>query len=652
LQEAIAWQEEEKWPDAIRAVRRAKGALAGAGASASLHEEIRERERDLEMARRLQEARLQSAPLKKAGWDWNAVHNAYATAFVWYGLDVDHLNPQEAAEWIRKRTIRRQLVAALEDWAVQRGRLGVTGQRHLTAVCRVCDPDPWHDQFRDIIDRKDNDAVAKVAASTLDGELPPTTLTLLARMICEMPPVAKTAALERVVVLLRQAQERHPSDFWVNQALAECYYSSQPRQLAEAIRFYSIAVALRPECPTVRVNLGLVLRDAGRVVEAIVEYRTALRLDAGCFLARNNLGNALREKGLLEEAIVEFRKAIAIAPPTCAFVHDNLGMVLGLKGEVEEATACFLKAIELDPRYASAHYNLGKVLADKGRADEAIARYQRAIECDPGFARAHYNLGGILLGRVELDEAIAAFRQAVQFEKDFAEAHCNLGHALEQRGLFREAAEAFRRGHELGHNRPGWSYRSAAWLRKAEQLAQLEDRLPVVLAGKDKPRDTAEFLGFAQVCQLAQKRYWAATRFYTAAFAGQPELVANPQSGPRYDGACAAALAGCGLGRDAADLAEPERGRLRHQALDWLRADLAAWQKLLETNAGKTSPVIVHKMQNWQRDKDFAGVRDPEALDRLPEAERRLWRRLWADAADLLARAQKNAAPERVPGAK
>jgi hypothetical protein len=44
-------------------------------------------------------------------------------------------------------------------------------------------------------------------------------------------------------------------------------------------------------------------------------------------------------------------------------------------------------------------------------------------------------------------------------------------------------------------------------------------------------------------------------------------------------------------------------------------------------------------MKHWQQDTDFAGVRGPAALAKLPEAERQDWEELWADVADLLGRA-------------
>src|SRR5262249_37490010 len=91
-------------------------------------------------------------------------------------------------------------------------------------------------------------------------------------------------------------------------------------------------------------------------------------------------------------------------------------------------------------------------------------------------------------------------------------------------------------------------------------------------------------------------------------------------------------------GKDAGKLDDRERARLRQQASTWLRADLASWRKHLAAAEVKLRPVVRKTMQHWLADTDFAGVRDPEALGKLPEAERQDWRKLWADVQDLWTR--------------
>jgi hypothetical protein len=49
-----------------------------------------------------------------------------------------------------------------------------------------------------------------------------------------------------------------------------------------------------------------------------------------------------------------------------------------------------------------------------------------------------------------------------------------------------------------------------------------------------------------------------------------------------------------------------------------------------------TSQRALQRAADWQRDADLASVRDKDALDKLPEAERKEWRQFWDDVAALL----------------
>jgi hypothetical protein len=64
---------------------------------------------------------------------------------------------------------------------------------------------------------------------------------------------------------------------------------------------------------------------------------------------------------------------------------------------------------------------------------------------------------------------------------------------------------------------------------------------------------------------------------------------------------------------------------------------------LLENEPDRAVPVVLEAMQHWLSDKDFAGVRGSEALDRLPEAERRDWQKLWSEVDELRQKVAKPA---------
>ena len=129
-------------------------------------------------------------------------------------------------------------------------------------------------------------------------------------------------------------------------------------------------------------------------------------------------------------------------------------------------------------------------------------------------------------------------------------------------------------------------------------------------------------------------------RLYADAFAADPKAAGDLKASHRYNAACVASLAAAGQGEGAATLNDNERTRLRKQALDWLRADLALRTKQLESGQPADRAEFRRAMQHWQRDSDLAGLRDEAPLAKLPEAERKAWQALWGEVRALLMRAE------------
>jgi Flp pilus assembly protein TadD len=404
----------------------------------------------------------------------------------------------------------------------------------------------------------------------------------------------------------------------------------------------------RGQPPTNIVLLVRALKDAGSKAAASRLLRGVQAARPADFWINFALARSFHEELDAAERLRFYQAALALRPQSPA-VHNNLGKTLFDKGDVDGAIAEFREAIRLKYDYADAHSNLGVALLEKGQPDEAIAELQEAIRLKKDYASAHSNLGSALQVKGRVDEAIAEFREALRLNNEDAEAHCNLGDTLMNKGLFREAVEELRRGAELGSRYPRWPHAKAAegLIRNAERMARLDDRLPNVLEGKDRPKEAAEYLDFARLCYLYRKQYVAAARLYGEAIAAEPAVVASPANGRRYNAACAAALAGCGAGEAGAKLNDAESAGLRRQALEWLRADLDAWRSLLDKEPDKIRPKVAQQMQHWLRDADFNGVRGPDALAKLREAERVQWQKLWADVAATEARAQEKGTPAK-----
>jgi len=768
LQEATQLMQQAKWPEARAWLERADGLLAGGGSRDEVRRRVSALRNDLDLVQRLEEVRLEKAAVLDGGMTYAEVDTRYAQVFRDYGIDLDELGVDEAAERIAQSAVCSELTAMIDDWVIVRRRArgpNDVSWKKLLAVARAADPNELRGRLRVALERGDRGLLRELAGSDDVARLSPPTVVFLAGAL------ASFGEHEQAVSTLRRAIRTHPGDFWINYELATQLHEAQPPRLEEIVQFSRVTVALRPQsAAAVRLfgdtlrhngafeeaiaqlreairlkpeysaahnhlglalydkgalddaiaeyheairlkpgdadfhsnlgvalatkgvfddaiaesreavrrkpddaelhhNLGTVLRQMGALDKAIAEYREAIRLKpdeakfhknlGGALIQKGaldeavaecreairqkpddasshmNLGIALKEKGALDEAFAEYREAIRLKPDD-AQAHYNLGIALIQKGDLDGAIAEYRAAIRLNPHDALSHYNLGNALTQKGAVDEAIAEYREAIRLKPGYPDAHVNLGNGLADKDAFNEAIAAYREAIRLKSDHTIAHVNLGEALKRKGKFREALTAKRRGHELGSMDPNWRYPSAQWVAEAERLVELDDKLAAVLSGEANPGAAAEQIEFAWLCLYYKHQNVAAVRFYADAFAAQPELAADLTKQHRYNAACAAALTGCGKGEDAGSIGDEERARLRLQALDWLRADLESWRKLLEGDSADARATVVKTLKHWQSDSDLVGVRDAEALAKLPEAEREAWGKLWAEVAELL----------------
>jgi Protein kinase domain len=180
-----------------------------------------------------------------------------------------------------------------------------------------------------------------------------------------------------------------------------------------------------------------------------------------------------------------------------------------------------------------------------------------------------------------------------------------------------------------------WMYH--ALRREAE--AMLFPDLPAFLEGTYQPADQSEriaFLGAAEFNGLT----CASARLFADAFAAEPSLADDPARARRYYAACMAASAGCGRGEDAVNLDDEERARLRDQGRQWLRAELAAWGKKLDS-ASVSKSSVENALNRWRKDPDLAGLREPDLLARLPAAESRAWREMWKEIDAQIERARR-----------
>jgi serine/threonine-protein kinase len=639
LEKATALQRQGRWSEARAALEGAQS-LLGASAPEDLVERLRQARADADMVAELEEIRLRRSDGRKSQETASLVpEQTYADAFRNYGIPLMTLEPAVAAARIRSSAIRETLVAFLHDWLHW---VSDDNRARLRDVLDRADDDVWRHSFREALVGKDAEKLNALAHAPEAPDQPPVVLSGLGGAM--LADKYKHDAL----ALLQEAQRRHPGDFWINYLLGQLWCTERPQ---EAVRYFRVAVAIRPTSDQAYMMLGRALHDTGDAEGAIAAFRQAVAFNLNHAVAKD-LARALAPRGRLEEARAAWEKFLARDPPDhnswsgyaelCLFLGqqqayrrarrallDRFGATTSPLIAEPVGRACLLLPGTQEELRKAAALADGAVAA-KGSTPERVYRYSLLAKGLAEYRQGRPTSAASLM-EGEASKVLGPAPRLI-----LAMAQHDQGHKQQARRTLATAIAAFDWRAAQADSRDVW----ICHILRREAEALILPNLPALLRGESPPRDNDERLALVGTCQF-QGLYHAAARLYADAFAADPRLAETYTVGGHYSAACWAVLAAAGQGNDAATLGAPERARLRRQAHDWLRADLQHWTKTLEAGEPEGRSQVVQTMQHWQRDSDLAGVRDKQVLAALPEAERRTWQQLWADVAALLDRAHK-----------
>jgi tetratricopeptide (TPR) repeat protein len=402
LEEARTRHQEGRWREALDAAKRAEALAASSESDEVTQQRAREVLGDMQMLANLEDARENSTK-NSAGFDLTTQDQSTARAFREYGIDIDALDRDAAAMRIGARSIRYELAVFLDSWSHVRRRLAEQGSqqigkdwRELLEVARAADPDPWRDQFRTAVRNGDAKALIQIAETAPISSLSAETVDRLGDALMSI-------SFKDAGAFLKKGQRRHPQHYWINLNLGRCLSSLGQRD--EAIRYYTAAVALRPEASWTHFHLGSALHAEKKLDDAIAEYRKGIELDPNYAYTYIKLGGALREQKKVDEAIAAEQKAIEVDPKN-ALVHNSLAWALVTFTDAKfrdpvRALALAKRAVELDPQNGAYLNTLGAAYYRAGESRAAIAALKKSMElrnggdsCDWFFlAMAEWQLG-------------------------------------------------------------------------------------------------------------------------------------------------------------------------------------------------------------------------------------------------------------------
>jgi hypothetical protein len=176
--------------------------------------------------------------------------------------------------------------------------------------------------------------------------------------------------VERVLMVARAAQRRHPSDYFLHALVAERLARDEH---PSTIRWLNHAIYLNPRYPDTHVIAAELLARNGRKPQALLEYRTAA-------------ASARNPRDVWERVLARYPALddLVAACPEDAGLLALLAKWLDGKGRALDAEAVYLRVMAMDPRQLRAASELASRAIARGDKDLAAQRVAAVLAIDDG----------------------------------------------------------------------------------------------------------------------------------------------------------------------------------------------------------------------------------------------------------------------------
>jgi tetratricopeptide (TPR) repeat protein len=276
--------------------------------------------------------------------------------------------------------------------------------------------------------------------------------------------LADANRFEEAAICQREALGRDPALLPAQTALANTLVKlGRPAEAEAPLR---AARRLTPEDTGVLNNLGLVLRDLGRMDEALVTFAELVRLAPRWGEAWAVLAQCALAVGRSQEVALA-QSAIGPAAQDARVLHA-IGLAWVHAGRFAEAEAAFAAAMRADPEFGEAQRMRALVLGRLGRPEEAEAamaaaerRMRTAVEQSPKRADLKFALAAILFDLGRPAEAVALLDRTLALDPASAEARhlraeCLIAAGRDADGWAERDARLSTPGRRRTHPAPQW----------------------------------------------------------------------------------------------------------------------------------------------------------------------------------------------------
>lgn len=249
----------------------------------------------------------------------------FRQAFLDFGIDFRQQSAEQIAEIIRQSPIRNQLAHGLDLWLrtgfylILRGndRYSLQELRERIPALLQGDPDPLRVRLRRLAfsGRPPVSEMTEIAQADLEEMQPRTLAVLVSNLLMGRDQRLWPSLCQRGLRL-------YPDDLSLLDTCAAAY--RRGRRSAEAVRYYTAALALRPGISGLWRSLAAALSEQGRQEEAVAALQRAADLRPDLARIHYELGQALKESGQEAAAAAAFGRCLqegrrsppaGVAPP-------------------------------------------------------------------------------------------------------------------------------------------------------------------------------------------------------------------------------------------------------------------------------------------------------------------------------------------------
>ncbi|MGB6193347.1 MAG: tetratricopeptide repeat protein [Terracidiphilus sp.] len=196
---------------------------------------------------------------------------------------------------------------------------------------------------------------------------------------------------------------------------------SHQEHYKEAVGYYRKALALKPDIPGLRLNLGLALFKGGDLKGAIPEFKILLNGAApgSAEALRFNTLIGMSYYGLAEyaDAAPYLQKAADQEPGNPALLLSLAHSYLWSK-QFKNVLNVYQQILTINPDSAEADMLAGEALDEMKDDAGATKMFRLAVKANPKEPDAHFGLGYLLLSRKQLDEAATEFKAELANDPD------------------------------------------------------------------------------------------------------------------------------------------------------------------------------------------------------------------------------------------